>query len=104
MNTCFWLLLGIVHTAGAETDKEKQYLAAYYQILAEMESKMQSAPQTGEATLDFLEEMIPHHEDAVGMAKNILAFTANEELRSIATGIITKQQQQLQEMHRLLDR
>jgi uncharacterized protein (DUF305 family) len=42
----------------------------------------------------FIENMIPHHEDAIEMSKLALTKTKNEEVRTLATNIISAQQEE----------
>ncbi len=48
--------------------------------------------------LQFLEEMIPHHEMAIGMARSMISQSDHPELRDLAQRIITGQQQQIDQM------
>lgn len=49
---------------------EKAYYDNYQNILKIMEKGMEDAPETGDPSLDFLYEMIPHHQAAVSMLDN----------------------------------
>lgn len=71
--------------------EEKAYYDNYRSILQVMKKGMEQAPKTGDPSLDFLYEMIPHHEAAVSMAENILKYGHNEEVKLIATNIIRDQ-------------
>jgi uncharacterized protein (DUF305 family) len=46
----------------------------------------------------FLQEMIVHHEGAVAMAEKVLEVSKKEELRSLATDIITAQNKEIEMM------
>lgn len=81
-----------------------QYLATYKHIYHTMKDSMDKAPITGNATLDFLYEMIPHHEAAIAMSKNILKYTDNAQLKALAQAIINKQTQEVTYMKSLLDK
>ncbi len=67
-----------------------------------MITAMQDAKLTGNIDKDFLEEMIPHHEGAIKMSRNIMTYPQNMELKTILQNIITTQQKQLTEMESLL--
>ena len=82
--------------------KEASYLKVYDEACKQLLNRMSKVEPTGSVDKDFVEEMIPHHEGAVKMATNILNYTNNEELREIATHMISGQQRQLEEMKRLL--
>lgn len=46
----------------------------------------------------FLQEMIVHHEGAVAMAQKVLEVSKKEELRTLATDIITAQNKEIEMM------
>lgn len=60
-----------------------------------MDDGMQRAPMNGQADHDFIEMMLPHHQGAVDMAKAVLLYTEDPEIRNIALGIITEQQTEI---------
>ncbi len=77
---------------------EKGYLDAFNKMIQGM-----SNAQTGNnVNVDFLTEMIPHHEGAINMAKNLLKFEVCEPLRTLAENIVTSQTSQAEEMKTLL--
>lgn len=67
-----------------------------------MEYGMASAPMNGNADHDFITMMIPHHQGAVDMAKAVLLYTTDPEMRNLAQGIITEQQYEIKLMQRWL--
>ena len=50
----------------------------------------------------FLEQMIPHHEMAIMMARMLLRTTSREEMKTLAQNIITTQSAEITEMNTLL--
>lgn len=69
-----------------------------------MEYAMASAPMNGNADHDFVTMMIPHHQGAVDMAKAVLLYTTDPEMRNLAQGIVTEQQYEIQLMQLWLQR
>jgi len=72
--------------------------------MAVMDYGMRAAPMNGEPNHDFVTMMIPHHQGAVDMAKALLLQTQDPELRNLAQGIITEQQNEIRLMQSWLAR
>ncbi len=82
--------------------KEAEYLKNFSEIYDTMVTKMAAAKPTCNVDIDFLSEMIPHHDGALAMSKNVLNYTKNETLKSIATNIINTQTPQAKKLQELL--
>lgn len=67
------------------------YLDVFYSILNTMIRDMTSVCLTNSISNNFINQMIPHHEAAIKMSRNILRYTTNLELQGIATNIISEQ-------------
>ena len=72
--------------------------------MAVMDHGMRAAPMNGVPEHDFVTMMIPHHQGAVDMAKALLLRTQDPELRNLAQGIITEQQNEIRMMQSWLER
>lgn len=75
-----------------------EYLAKFYSIISDMVTGMTGAELTNSISHNFIARMIPHHEAAIAMSKNILDYTQNNELRSIAENIIAEQTKSIENM------
>ncbi|QBE67558.1 DUF305 domain-containing protein [Pseudoduganella lutea] len=74
------------------------------EAMAVMDRDMQAAPMNGQPEHDFVTMMLPHHQGAVDMAKAVLLNTKDPELRNLALGIITEQQNEINVMRAWLAR
>lgn len=66
----------------------------YAKDMEDMHKAMMVTP-TGDADVDFVRGMIPHHEGAVAMAKTLLEHGKDPELRKLAKDIITAQDKEI---------
>lgn len=72
--------------------------------MAVMDHGMTQAPMNGSPDHDFVAMMIPHHQGAIDMAKAVLLYGKDPELRNLAQGIITEQQNEIRLMQAWLQR
>jgi hypothetical protein len=68
-----------------------------------MHEKMLRTPASGNADLDFLAQMIPHHQGAVDMARLYLISGNDPFVRRLAEEIIAGQQAEITAMQARLD-
>ena len=72
------------------------------QIMNTMFDDMGKAPDDNQINIDFIREMIPHHEGAIRMSKNALKYDICPELCPILLSIISSQERGVTQMKRLL--
>jgi uncharacterized protein (DUF305 family) len=72
--------------------------------MAVMDDGMRRAPMDGVAEHDFVTMMIPHHQGAIDMAKAVLLYSQDAEVRNLAQGILTEQQNEIKVMQAWLRR
>ena len=70
---------------------------AFHGINTKMHGAMDIA-FTGNTDVDFVKGMIPHHLGAVDMAKTVLAFGKDPEVRKLAEAIIKAQESEIAQM------
>ena len=63
-----------------------------------MHRGMHTAEYTGDADHYFVNMMIPHHQGAIDMAKALLLYSNDPQMRRLAQEIITDQQSEIQLM------
>ena len=64
------------------------YLTKYFEITNNMIEKMKNSPRCVNINLDFVNEMIPHHEGAIQMCNNLIQYYIDPRLRNVANTII----------------
>jgi hypothetical protein len=84
------------HGASSASRKGDQSPAtlAYRGANAKMHEAME-IEYSGNADIDFVKGMIPHHEGAVDMAKIVLAFGKDPEVKKLAEAIIKTQEDEI---------
>lgn len=80
-----------------ENSAEASFLAENDTAMSKMMADMAVKP-TGDVDRDFVAMMVPHHQGAIDMAKAVLRYGKNEQLRRMAQEIIVTQQQEIAAM------
>lgn len=80
----------------------KKYLEEYRCILDRMISGMTDAKLSNSISHNFIVQMIPHHEAAIKMSRNLLKYTTDISLQNIAGNIIKEQTKSIENMRMVL--
>ncbi len=86
-----------VHQHGAAAAGGSAATAAYEAASAKMHEAMAIA-YTGDADADFVAAMIPHHRGAVDMARVVLEYGKDPEIRRLAEAIVAAQESEIRAM------
>lgn len=84
------------------TGAETMYQAEYSRIMDAMHREMMNVTPGREDQVNFLKQMIPHHQGAIEMAESILKYSKDRRIVNIAKGIITEQRNEIAIMEHLI--
>ncbi len=79
----------------------KNYLTKYFEITKTMIEEMKNSPRCVNINLNFINEMIPHHEGAIKMCNNLIQYYIDPRLRNVADTIIREQSQGVKELEEI---
>ncbi len=77
------------------------YMERYLAITKNMIDRMRNSRRTTNINLNFVSEMIPHHEGAIGMCNNLLQYYIDPRLRRVANSIIKEQSEGVMQLKQI---
>jgi hypothetical protein len=86
----------------AARSPEAAFLAENAAAMAKMHRDMSVAP-SGDVDHDFVAMMVPHHQGAIDMARAVLRYGQNEQVRRLAQEIVVEQEQEIAAMRLAVD-
>ena len=78
-----------------------EYLNDYFIITKKMINRMANSLRSNNINLNFISEMIPHHEGAIAMCQNLFQYNIDPRLRVVAENIIKEQSQGVQDLYEI---
>lgn len=84
------------------SDGAKRYLCCYYQILDEMIQGVTTAKLTQSISHNLIVQLIPHHQAAIRMCRNLLEASDDRAVRRLAQGMAEQRTRTVQALEQIL--
>ena len=97
-------LLGLFAASCSKShDTDPAHDSVYMTIMMDMMTQMDAQAKTQDPDHDFAAQMVLHHEAAIKMAQEELKSGTNQEMKTTAQTIITKQQAEITQFNAFLN-
>ena len=90
------------HVHGDQPRRDADDWSEFMASMDKMHMAMGTIERSGDADIDFVRLMVPHHQGAIDMAKVQLLHGKDPQMRRLAQEIITDQQLEIELMQRWL--
>lgn len=89
------VMMGMMAQAGAPGSVTENPVEAGFMAINRRMHREMSLPSVGDADVDFARAMVAHHQGAIDMAKLVLAFGDDPEIRKLAESVIAAQSDEI---------
>jgi len=93
---------GMMQGMPMDTANMSDATKAYMEAMKKMDGPMMQGVQAADPDIAFVQAMIPHHQGAIDMARGVLQFGKDDEVKVWANEIITAQESEIAKMQEWL--
>jgi len=93
---------GMMNATPMDTTKMSEASRNYMQAMKQMDGPMMQGIQADDPDVAFVQAMIPHHQGAIDMARAVLQFGKDDQVKVWANQIIAAQQAEIVAMQKWL--